>query len=228
MLSRWMGCIDAATPSRAKRAIVSSGAVSMCSMRCMTPGAAPAARYASSVSRIARSPIAWVEIAKPARAKRPHEGRRSAPGRARTAGVPPPLPSGSSSHAVPDSTTPSMKNFATPPRQRRPARVAHRSCSSTSSSVTSGGWWEGHQQPHRQPLLGLQLPADVEQRRRSEHHVHAGHAERVLAREGLRIAVEALLLRGRRIAAVTRPIAPISRSSPVGHAVPRTRPRRPR
>ena len=34
--------------------------------------------------------------------------------------MPPPLVSGSSSQAVPDSTTPSMKNLATPPCHSRP------------------------------------------------------------------------------------------------------------
>jgi hypothetical protein len=52
--------------------------------------------------------------------------------------VPPPFGPGSKSQPVPESITPSMKNLATPPRQRAPRRPLCSSSASTSSSVTSG------------------------------------------------------------------------------------------
>ena len=126
-------------PPRAKRAIVSSGAVSMCSIRCMH--ARRGARRAVRVQRLADRPVAdrVRRDANPAAANRATSSAKRA-GSGQNGRVPPPLVSGSSSHAVPDSTTPSMKNFATPPRQRRPAASRIGSCSSTSSSVISGGW----------------------------------------------------------------------------------------
>ena len=98
--------------------------------------------------------------------------------RATAARRPRPLESGSSSQAVPGSTTPSMKNFATPPRQRSPRSSRSRVQRSSSSQGVSGSTWNGAHDAHAELAARLELAQRVERRGRSVHRADGGQTGR--------------------------------------------------
>ncbi len=138
-------------------------------------------------SRASRTGIPHVRTSATARAKRSGSGHSGC--------RPRPLVSGSSSQAVPGSTTPSMKNLATPPRQRSPCCVAQQRPALELVPRRVDLDVQRRDDAHAQLAARLQLAQLVVRGRRAVHGVDGGQPGRRHAPQALGAALAALLVR---------------------------------